>query len=44
MSIKKILLIILFSFFSSVLNADEKPLKINKKILEIINKKFKKNF
>ena len=27
-----------------VLNADEKPLKINKKILEIINTKFKTNF
>ena len=27
-----------------VLNADENPLEINKKILEIINKKFKTNF
>ena len=27
-----------------VLNADENPIKINKKILEIINKKFKTNF
>ena len=27
-----------------ILNADEEPIKINKKILQIINKRFKKNF